>query len=91
MTNDKPLSELLATYGTSRGNKDGPKRYLQKVLEGEGSLPSVSRTAALLGGAGYKGTSNSLSISTWAVERLRQQVLYAHTHNANQRKGNSND
>jgi hypothetical protein len=84
MKNDKPLSELLSTYGTSRGNKDGPKAYLKRVLEGEGSLPNISRTAALLGGAGYKGTSNSLSISTRTVERLRQQVMYSH--NANQRK-----
>lgn len=89
MTNDKPLSELLTTYGTSRGNKDGPKAYLKKVLEGEGSLPSVPRTAALLGGAGYKETSSALSISTRTAERLRQQVMY--THNANQRKENSND
>ena len=85
MTNDKPLSELIATYGTSRGNKDGAKAYLKRVLEGEGSLPSIPRTAALLGGAGYKETSSALSISTRTAERLRQQVLYAY--NTNQRKG----
>ena len=69
----RSVSELLAIYGTSRGNKAGARAYLRRVLRGEGKLPSVIRSAALLGAAGFKGTNNQ-SISTADAKRAWQAV-----------------